>query len=181
MAAKLHISWAHYHSLIEQLALKVHESGWPFDQIVCIARGGVRIGDVLSRIYELPLAILATHSYSADGGTVRGELIVAEHMSMTSPRLGERILLVDDMVDSGVTLKKVVEMLPQRYPNIREIKTAVLWWKACSIFKPNYWIDYLPDSPWICQPFEIYDQMRANEIRGRWQEKEICMTRQKPL
>ncbi|MCL2310744.1 MAG: phosphoribosyltransferase [Proteobacteria bacterium] len=172
MPEKLNISWERYHTLIEQLALKVHESGWPFDQIVCIARGGVRIGDVLSRIYELPLAILATHSYRADGGTVRGELIVAEHMSMTSPQLGERILLVDDMVDSGVTLKKIVETLPQRYPNIKEIKTAVLWWKACSIFKPDYWIDYLPDNPWISQPFEIYDQMRANEIRNHWREKQ---------
>ncbi len=171
MAEKLQVNWAQYHHLIEQLALKVHESGWPFDQIVCIARGGVRIGDVLSRIYELPLAILATHSYSADGGTVRGELIVAEHMSMTSPRLGERILLVDDMVDSGITLQKVVETLPQRYPNIKEIKTAVLWWKACSVFAPDYWIDYLPESPWIHQPFEIYDRMRAPQIRDYWQEK----------
>ncbi|MDR2711471.1 MAG: phosphoribosyltransferase [Burkholderiales bacterium] len=168
MTEKLQISWPQYHTLIERLAFKVHESGERFDQIACIARGGLRIGDVLSRIYELPLAILATHSYVADGGTVRGELIVAEHLSMTTPKLGERILLVDDMVDSGVTLKKVAETLPQRYPNIREIKTAVLWWKACSIFKPDYWIDYLPDNPWICQPFEIYDQMRAEDIRGHW-------------
>jgi hypoxanthine phosphoribosyltransferase len=130
----------------------------------------VRIGDVLSRIYELPLAILATHSYTADGGTVRDELIVAEHMSMTSPRLGEHILLVDDMVDSGTTLKKVVNTLPQRHPDIKEIKTAVLWWKACSNFKPDYWIDYLPGDPWIVQPFEIYDQIRANHIRDHWRK-----------
>ncbi|MDR2173928.1 MAG: phosphoribosyltransferase [Burkholderiales bacterium] len=171
MAEKLHITWAQYHALIEQLALKVHESGWFFDQIVCIARGGLRIGDVLSRIYEMPLAILSAHSYNAGDGTVRGELIIAEHITMISPKIGERILLVDDMADSGITLKKIVEALPQRYPDIKEIKTAVLWWKACSIFKPDYWIDYLPDSPWICQPFEIYDQMQVNDISNRQQEK----------
>ena len=88
---------------------KVHESGFEFNQIICIARGGLRVGDVLSRIYEQPLAILSTHSYTAEGGTVRGELVIAEHMTMTAPRLGDRVLLVDDMVDSGHTLEEVVK------------------------------------------------------------------------
>ena len=104
----LQVSWEQYHKLIERLALVVHESGYAFDQIICIARGGLRVGDVLSRIYERPLAILSTHSYAADGGTVRGDLVIAEHMTMTAPRLGGRVLLVDDMVDSGHTLAKVV-------------------------------------------------------------------------
>src|SRR4029079_14827841 len=83
----LHVSWDQYNTLVEKLARKVHESGYDFDQIICIARGGMRVGDVLSRIYERPLAILSTHSYAAEGGTVRGELVIAEHMTMTSPRL----------------------------------------------------------------------------------------------
>ncbi len=93
--------------LVERLALQVHESAWRFNQVICIARGGLRVGDVLSRIYELPLAILSTHSYTAEGGTLRGQLVIAEHMTMTAPRLGDRVLLVDDMVDSGHTLEAV--------------------------------------------------------------------------
>src|SRR6266487_5163527 len=128
----LNISWEQYNTLVERLALKVYDSGWRFNQIICIARGGLRVGDVLSRIYEVPLAILSTHSYAAEGGTVRGELVIAEHMTMTSPRLGERVLLVDDMVDSGHTLAAVAKALPERWPVIRSCRTAVLWWKACS-------------------------------------------------
>ena len=90
----LHVSWDQYNTLVERLALSVHESGYDFDQIICIARGGMRVGDVLSRIYEKPLAILSTHSYAAEGGTIRGELVIAEHMTMTKPRLGDRVLLV---------------------------------------------------------------------------------------
>ena len=74
----LHVSWDQYHTLIERLALVVHESGYAFDQIICIARGGLRVGDVLSRIYEKPLAILSTHSYAEEGGTIRGELVIAD-------------------------------------------------------------------------------------------------------
>ena len=119
----LHVSWEEYNVLVEKLALIVHESKFDFNQIICIARGGLRVGDVLSRIYERPLAILSTHSYAAEGGTVRGDLVIAEHMTMTSPRLGDRVLLVDDMVDSGHTLEKVVRTLPQRFPHITAMKS----------------------------------------------------------
>jgi hypoxanthine phosphoribosyltransferase len=163
----LHVTWDQYNRLVEQLALNVYESGYAFDQIICIARGGMRVGDVLSRIYETPLAILSTHSYAAAGGTIRGGLVIAEHMTMTSPRLGERVLLVDDMVDSGHTLAAVEKALPKRWPVIRSCKTAVLWWKACSTVKPDFFVEYLADNPWIHQPFEVYDTLRPDGLKAR--------------
>ena len=163
----LKVTWDEYNTLVERLAYNVHASGYSFNQIICIARGGLRVGDVLSRIYELPLAILSTHSYAEGGGTVRGQLVIAEHMTMTSPRLGDRILLVDDMVDSGHTLAAVHDELPKRFPHITALKTAVVWWKACSVFKPDYYVDYLADNPWIHQPFEVYDNLRPAELAAR--------------
>ena len=165
--ARLNVSWDQYNTLVERLALNVYVSGYEFNQIICIARGGMRVGDVLSRIYELPLAILSAHSYAAEGGTIRGELVIAEHMTMTSPRLGSRVLLVDDMVDSGQTLAAVHKALPERWPVITSCKTAVLWWKACSTVKPDYYVDYLADNPWIHQPFEVYDTLRPESLKAR--------------
>ncbi len=162
--ADLYVDWDQYHRLTEKLAKQVHESGWQFNQIICIARGGLRVGDVLSRIYDLPLAILSTSSYTEKAGTIRGELIIADQMTMASGRLGDRVLLVDDLVDSGVTLEAVNRTLPQRYPHVTALRTAVLWYKACSVFKPDYYVDYLADNPWIHQPFEIYDSMRPKDI-----------------
>jgi hypoxanthine phosphoribosyltransferase len=163
----LNVSWDEYNALTERLALQVHESDWKFNQVICIARGGLRVGDVLSRIFELPLAILSTLSYTAEGGTVRGQLIIAEHMTMTAPRLGNRVLLVDDMVDSGHTLDAVHRELPQRFPHITDLKTAVVWYKACSVFKPDYYVSYLPDNPWVQQPFEVYDTLRPEQLKAR--------------
>jgi hypoxanthine phosphoribosyltransferase len=166
-AVTLNIDWHDYNLLVERLALNVYESGFRFNQIICIARGGLRVGDVLSRIFDQPLAILSTHSYTAEGGTIRGELVIAEHMTMTKPRLGDRVLLVDDMVDSGHTLEAVFRELPRRFPHIAELRTAVLWWKACSVFKPDYFVDYLADSPWIHQPFEVYDDLDPATLTAR--------------
>jgi hypoxanthine phosphoribosyltransferase len=164
---RLQVGWDQYNRLVERLALNVYEAGYAFDQIICIARGGLRVGDVLSRIYEKPLAILSTHSYAAEGGTVRGELVIAENMTMTSPQPGDRVLLVDDMVDSGHTLAAVAGTLPQRWPVIQSCKTAVVWWKACSTFKPDFYVEYLADNPWIEQPFELYDTLRPQALKAR--------------
>ena len=163
----LNVSWEQYNTLVERLALQVYDSDWRFNQIICVARGGLRVGDVLSRIYEVPLAILSTHSYTAEGGTIRGQLVIAEHMTMTAPRLGERVLLVDDMVDSGHTLEAVYKTLPVRFSHIIDIRSAVLWYKGHSVFKPDYYVEHLPENPWIHQPFEIYDTLRPEALRAR--------------
>ena len=42
----LYISWDDYNKKIEQLAIQVYQGGWKFNQVVCIAKGGMRVGDV---------------------------------------------------------------------------------------------------------------------------------------
>ncbi|MBE9050348.1 phosphoribosyltransferase [Nostocales cyanobacterium LEGE 11386] len=164
----LYVSWSDYHQKIEYLAAQIYQSSWEFNQIVCLARGGLRVGDILSRIYQQPLAILATSSYSGPGKQERGSLTFSRHLTMTTEKLGVRILLVDDLVDSGITLQQTIPWLKHNsdFP-IEEIRTAVLWYKACSVIVPDYYVDYLPDNPWIHQPFEHYEQMNPAELAAK--------------
>ncbi|MFN5767342.1 MAG: phosphoribosyltransferase, partial [Pseudanabaena sp.] len=149
----LYVSWEEYHANIERLAVQIYQSQWEFDQILCLARGGLRIGDVLSRIYDKPLAILSTSSYGGKDFQERGSLTIASNITMTTATLGRRILLVDDLVDSGVTLARILEWLQQHEEfAITEVRSAVLWFKACSVAKPDYYVDFLADNPWIHQP-----------------------------
>ncbi|AIO31125.1 phosphoribosyl transferase domain protein [Burkholderia cenocepacia] len=170
----LWVGWDEYHRLIELLALQVHESGWKFDQILCLARGGLRVGDQLSRIYDVPLAILATSSYREAAGREQGELDIAQYITMTRGNLAGNVLLVDDLVDSGVTLARVQEHLKERYPAVTAVRSAVLWYKGCSKVKPDYHTQFLPTNPWIHQPFEEWDTVRPHNLeawikRGRAQ------------
>lgn len=166
----LWIAWGEYHHAIESLALMVHESGWKFDQILCLARGGLRPGDIFSRIFDVPLAILSTSSYREDAGTTRGMLDIAKHITITSGSLSGRILLIDDLVDSGVTLEKIQSHLAEHFPAVTEVKSAVIWYKACSSVKPDYYLEYLPHNPWIHQPFEEYDGLRPHQLAA-WIKK----------
>ncbi len=161
----LYVSWSEYHQQIEKLAVILHQSGWPFNQIICLARGGLRVGDLLSRIYRQPLAILATSSYGGTQGQDRHQLTVSHDLTLAAPQLGHKVLLVDDLVDSGITLEQTLIWLDRKYGNtIEEVRTAVIWYKACSSIQPNYFVDYLADNPWIHQPFETYEQMTPQEL-----------------
>lgn len=166
----LWIAWDEYHHAIERLALMVHESGWQFDQVLCLARGGLRLGDVFSRIFDVPLAILSASSYRAESGTEQGALDIAKHITMIDGSLSGKILLLDDLVDSGVTLEQVQNHLSEQFPAVTEVKSAVIWYKACSSVKPDFYLDYLPNNPWIHQPFEVYDGLRAHQLSA-WLKK----------
>ena len=162
----LYVDWDEYHRQIERLSLAIHESGWHFDSLLCLARGGLRVGDVISRIYDMPLAILAASSYREAAGRSQGVLDIGEYITMTR-ELSGHLLLVDDLVDSGVTLNRVVVHLRQRYSAVTELRSAVIWYKACSSFVPDYYVEYLPTNPWIHQPFEVYDAMGPEKLAAR--------------
>jgi hypoxanthine phosphoribosyltransferase len=161
---QLHVDWEAYYGLIEQLALMVHRSGYSFDTLLCLARGGLRAGDVMSRVFEKSLGVLTVSSYRDGEGTRRGELRIASAISALEPEPHGKVLLVDDLADSGMTLAGVVRHLRERYPAITEIRTAVLWLKGCSQYRPDFHVSYLPDSPWIHQPFERYDHLRPQQL-----------------
>jgi uncharacterized protein len=163
----LYVSWDEYHLLTERLALKVHASGWQFDQILCLARGGMRPGDVLSRVFDKPLGIMSTSSYRAEAGTIQGRLDVAKYITMPKGEVAGRVLLVDDLADSGVTLKAVVERL-RGMPAITELRSAVIWTKKVSAYTPDYYVEMLETSPWIHQPFEEYDGMGPEQLAKKF-------------
>ena len=166
----LYVTWSEYHHKIETLAVKVYRSNWQFNQIVCVAKGGLRVGDIFCRLYRKPLAILSASSYGGKDNRDRGTIKFSQHLSTIYP-LGDRILLVDDLVDSGISLQESLNWLEAKYSNnITEIRTAVIWYKDSSIKIPDYYVEYLPDNPWIHQPFENYEQTSIVELNRQFEQ-----------
>ena len=159
-----YVSWPEYHHTIERLAVQIYRSQWEFDRIVCLARGGLRVGDLLSRLFDRPLAILAAASYGGENGRMRCKIHFSDNLTTTAKDLSARVLLVDDLVDSGTSMRETISWLRQRYGEIEEIRTGVLWYKGISTFEPDYYVTYLPDSPWIRQPVEKYEMIAIAEL-----------------
>lgn len=164
----LYVSWDEYNRLVEKLAVLVYDSGWNFDALVCLARGGLRIGDVFSRLFNKPLGVLFTSSYRENAGMMQSRLMIAEHISSAQALPGSRWLLVDDLVDSGATLVEVIPAMKKRFSQLQEMRSAVIWRKGASVAEPDYYLESLPTNPWIHQPFEEYDHMRPSDLKARW-------------
>ena len=128
----------------------------------------MRVGDIFARIFDLPLAILSVESYRGDNvKNKRGSITFSRDLAKTSPNIGSKVLLVDDLADSGVTLKKSIDWMQHFYGFYldEQIRTAVLFYKAVSNYKPNYYVDYLKDSPWIHMPYEKYEEIRIEDLK----------------
>ena len=168
MAEKLIIDWKEYNLIVEKLALQIHNSGYKPDLLIGIARGGLPIIDVCSRIFKLKCAYLAVESYSGkEIEDQQGTLVFSREMSSTVQDMKGNILLCDDLSDTGVTLNKSIDWL-KKYPplkgKIKNIKTAVLWKKKDSTFEPDFCAQRLDDNPWIVQPFERYEEVRIEDL-----------------
>ncbi|MFN8896180.1 MAG: phosphoribosyltransferase, partial [Betaproteobacteria bacterium] len=99
---------------------------------------------------------------------IQGRLDMAKYITMPKGELAGRVLLVDDLADTGVTLRAVVDRL-RGMPAISELRAAVIWVKGVSSYVPDYYCDLLPTSPWIHQPFEEYDNLRPDGLAKKFQ------------
>ena len=175
MAEKLIIKFDEYLDTVEKLALTISQNYKP-TVLVGIMRGAAPIIDILSRILKLPTAYIVIQSYSGSGiENKQGELIFARDISSIASNTDyERVLLVDDLSDTGLTLNKSIEWLKQYEPvknYIKEIKTACLWKKRSSSFTPDFCPVRLNSDPWIIQPTEHYEELNIEKIVSRQKKR----------
>lgn len=159
----LKVTWEDYDKIGLRLANIIHKANWEFDQILCIARGGLPIGYMMSQIFKKSLAVISASSYRDENGREQNKLVISEYIAMTTDGLAGRVLLLDDLVDTGGTIKKIISLLTEKNPNIT-IRTAVLWKKSKSQFHPNYYAGVVNKGVWIHQPFEKYDDIEYFSI-----------------
>ena len=168
MADKLIISFEEYTKIVEKLAIEIHKKYQP-TVLVGIMRGAAPIIDILSRIMKLPTAYIVIQSYSGKGmEDKQGKLIFAREISSLAKNEDfSKVLLVDDLSDTGLTLNKSIDWL-KNYDStknfIKEVKTACLWKKKSSRFEPDFCPIKLDSDPWIVQPTEHYEELSIQEI-----------------
>ena len=168
MAKKMIVGWEEYKNIVEKLAIQIHNEYNP-TVLIGIMRGAAPIIDILSRILKLPIAYIVIQSYSGEGmEDQQGQLMFAREISsLANDEDFNKILLIDDLSDTGLTLNKSIEWLKNYGPTkdfIKEIKTACLWKKKSSSFEPDFCPIKLDSDPWIVQPTEHYEELSIEEI-----------------
>ena len=110
------VSWDQFHRDARALAWRLAAAG-PFNAIVCITRGGLVPAAIVAR--ELGIRVIETVCVSSYDHQKQGNLKVlkkiADEVVGAGGGQGAKVLIVDDLVDTGRTAKLVREMLPQAH------------------------------------------------------------------
>ena len=106
------------------------------EAIVGIARGGLTLAHSMAEGLDIrEVQTLRTELYDV---SCKRESITL--FGTCSFKEVERVLVVDDIADSGETLQAIMLFLQKEFPNV-EFKSATLFYKKTSLYKPNFWIN----------------------------------------
>lgn len=142
----LPVSWKTYHETAQKLAATVLDHTEPIDQIVAISRGGLTLGHLLTDLLRIPISIITIQSYT-DIQT-SGEAVLTAKLQHSIKH--KHILLVDDVSDSGKTMRRATKYVTRA--GAKKITTVTMFYKPRSIFRPDYFARLT--NKWIIFPYE---------------------------
>jgi hypoxanthine phosphoribosyltransferase len=144
----LHLTWMDVQRLSEKLADQIAESGFRPDIIVAVSRGGFDPARILSD--ELNIRSLASLQVIYYAGINERNDKPQVKYPLNADISGLNVLVVDDVADSGNSLKVVKEYIDSLGP--REVKMATLHHKPWSSFEPDFYAESV--DKWIIYPWE---------------------------
>ncbi len=145
-------NWDYMDELCRRLAKQVLEDGFEPNVIVALARGGWFVGSVLCDLLCLnDLVSLRVRHYR---GIQKHEVIVQP----SDIDLSGDVLIVDDLINTGLSMKKVKELVERKADRV---KTACLLLLSNSTFLPDYFGEYLEDFVWVVFPWNFVEDISS--------------------
>lgn len=146
------LSWEDFGRASRELAQQVVDSGYEVEVVVAIARGGMLLAGSVSYALGVKNCGALNVEFYTGVGTRLPEPVILPPLLDQAALDGRRILLVDDVSDSGRTLAMVIQLLEASGV---EVRTAVLYTKPNTVQEADYswgrtdrWINF----PWSVQP-----------------------------
>ncbi len=124
-----------YSEFREDLKILTQKIDQPFDTIVPISRGGLSMGQMLGEFYNLR----EVYAINTIGYEDREKLDEVKVFNIPDLQEAKRVLIVDDIADSGDTLVKVLRVLRSSYPEVIFL-TATIFFKPTSCIEPTWWV-----------------------------------------
>jgi hypoxanthine phosphoribosyltransferase len=147
-------TWNQIYQMLLNQAEKIRKTGFKPDIIVGVSRGGWPPARVLSDLLENPnLANVRAEFYLGVAET-KGEPTLTQCVSATVT--GKKVLVVDEVADTGKSLKLVKQHIIEG--GATEVKIATVYYKPWSIVKPDYYEK--ETSLWIVFPWEIKETVQ---------------------
>ena len=147
-------SWDAIYEMLLYLADKINQDRFKPDVIVGVSRGGWPPARVLSDLLDNPnLANVRAEFYLGVAET-KGEPVLTQPVSVSVA--DKRVLIVDEVADTGKSLRLVREHIVEQ--GACEVKIATVYYKPWSVVKPDYYAK--ETSRWVVFPWEIKETVK---------------------
>jgi hypoxanthine phosphoribosyltransferase len=147
-------TWNQIYAMLRSQAEKIRRSGFKPDIIVGIARGGWVPARVQSDLLEIPDLAVARVEFYLGVAETRNEPVMTQGVSEVVA--GKKVLVVDDVADTGKSLQLVKEHIRQQ--GAVELRIATVYRKPFSIITPDYYEK--ETRRWVVFPWEIKETLR---------------------
>jgi hypoxanthine phosphoribosyltransferase len=159
--------WNKIYTMLLRLAQEIKKDSFKPDIIVGVSRGGWPPARVLSDLLDNPnLANVKVEFYLGVAET-KGEPTLTQPVSVNVA--GNKVLVVDEVADTGKSLKLIKEHLTNE--GAAEVKIATIYYKPWSIITPDYYAK--ETSRWIVFPWEVKETIRKIVKKCREKGKPI--------
>jgi hypoxanthine phosphoribosyltransferase len=146
-------TWNQIYEMLLCQAQKIKNQNYKPDIIIAIARGGVVSARILSDLLENPnLSFIQIEFYTNINQTLQEPTL---KQTLTPKVIGKKVLLIDDIADTGKSLQLAKTHLQQ---GAIEIKTATLYQKNQSITTPDFYEKQT--TSWVVFPWDIKEALR---------------------
>jgi hypoxanthine phosphoribosyltransferase len=146
-------TWNQIYEMLLCQAQKIKTQNYKPDLIVAIARGGVVPARILSDLLEIPsISFIQIEFYTNINQTLQEPTL---KQTLTTNVAGKKILLIDDISDTGKSLKLAKTHLQTQ--GAIEIKTATLYEKPQSVTTPDFYEKQTTD--WVVFPWDIKETL----------------------
>jgi uncharacterized protein len=146
--------WDQIYDMLLTLAKMIKKSGYKPDVIVGVSRGGWPPARIMSDLLENPhVANMRVEFYEDIGVRSRKPRIT---QPVTADVTGRKVLVVDDVADTGHSLKAVTNHL--RRMKTSDVKVCTIYMKPQSIFRPDFYAR--STKKWIIFPWERLEAVR---------------------
>ena len=149
------VTWNEFYDLAKSLSRLIKSSGWRPDLVVAIGRGGYVPARVVCDFLVFDLLTSMKVEHWGIGAQKRDEALV--RFPLATGVSGQKILIVDDVTDTGDTLTTAVGYVESLGP--KETRTAVLQHKISSEFKPDYYSEKITEWRWIIYPWAVHEDL----------------------
>jgi hypoxanthine phosphoribosyltransferase len=146
-------TWNQIYEMLLSQAEKIRKSGFKPNITIAISRGGWLPARVLSDLLETSLANVSVEFYLGVAET-KNEPVLTQGVSAVVT--DKKVLIADDVADTGKSLKLVKEHILQQ--GAKEARIATIYYKPWSVVKPDYY--ELETRLWIVFPWEMKETIR---------------------